>query len=79
MAMFTPRLPWFEKHENGENGENVSSALPNSLKSNHLDRRIRNRFCSDALVLCLSAPSVSRPFPVPDVGRYVRYEALMVM
>ena len=64
MAMFTPRLPWFEKHENGENGENVSSALPNSLKSNHFDRRIRNRFCSAALVFSLSAPSVSgRVFP----------------
>ncbi len=69
MVMFTPRLPWFEKNENGENSENVSSALPNSLKSNHFDRRIGNRFCSDALVLSLSAPSVSGPFPVPGVGR----------
>ena len=79
MVMFTPRLPWFEKNENGENSENVSRALPNLLKYNHFDRRIGNRFCSDALVLCLSAPSVSRPCPVPGVGRYVRYEALMVM
>jgi hypothetical protein len=69
MVMFTSRPPWFEKNENGENSENVSSALPNLLKSNRFDRRIRNRFCSDALALSLSAPSVSRPFPVPGVGR----------
>ena len=59
MVMFTPRLPWFEKNENGENGENVLSALPNLLKPNHFDRRSGNRFCSDALALSLSAPSVS--------------------
>jgi hypothetical protein len=49
MVMSTPRLPWFQKNENGENSENVSSALPNLLKYNHFDRRIRNRFCSDTL------------------------------
>jgi hypothetical protein len=69
MLMSTPPPPWLQKKENGENSENVSSALPNSLKSNHLDRRIRNRFCSDALGFSLSTPSVSRPFPVAGIGR----------
>jgi hypothetical protein len=68
--------PWLLENENSENVEN---AFPNSLKTNWLDRRIRNQFCSAALVLSLFAPSVSRAFPVAGVGCYVRYEALMVM